>query len=93
MARARVNISRRGITEALSSPGVERELQRLADGVADAARSSAPADSGAYRESIRTELDRGWVRPRARIIADIAYGMAVEARTGNLRRALGRGQT
>lgn len=93
MARGKVTINPRGLNAALSTPAVERELQQIADSVAARARAGAPVESGSYRDSIRTEMDHGWVRPRARIIADVAHALAVESRTGNLARALRSEQT
>lgn len=89
MARGKVKVTRRGVNAALSGPLVVAELQRLADSVAARARASAPVDTGEYRASIRTEINKDWVRPRARIIADAPHARAVEAATGNLARALG----
>lgn len=89
MAGAKVNLSLRGINAALSQPGVKRELKRVSEQVADAARASAPVDSGEYVEGIHAEVDDNWVRPRGRVYADAPHSLAVEARTGNLSRALG----
>lgn len=90
MARVRVDLNRSGIRDLLSAPGVRAELDRRAQAVAAAARASAPVRTGAYRGSIRVEVGVSPVDGRARAVvrADVAHATAVEARTGNLARAL-----
>lgn len=88
MARVRVKINVKGLNAALSQPGMERELKGIVGRIADRARTTAPVDSGAYKESIESSVDDGWVRPRGRVLADVPYAMNVEASTGNLMRAM-----
>lgn len=90
MARnGRVVIDRKGLNAALSQPAMRDELRRIVERIELAAKAGAPVDSGAYRDGIHSEIDDGWVRPRGRVYADAAHSLAVEARTGNLARALG----
>lgn len=89
MARVRVTINPKGLNAALSQKGVRRELARIAEQTADRARSTAPTQTGEYRDSIHSDVVDGWVRPRGRVFADADYSMSVEAKTGNLARALG----
>ena len=85
----RIKINAAGLNAALSQQGVRDELERVAEQVATRARASAPVQSGAYRDSIHVEIDDDWLRPRARIVADVPHATSVEASTGNLTRALG----
>ena len=67
--------------------GVSGMVRGRAEDVASRARSSAPVDTGAYRDSIHleeTHTDRLVVR----VVADVDYAMVVEANTGNLARSL-----
>lgn len=89
MARAKVTLSRRGVNEALSQPAMRRELQGIVDRIASAAEATAPVQSGEYRDGIHAEVDDRWVRPRGKVYAEAEHSMAVEAKTGNLARALG----
>lgn len=86
--RVRVIRNSAGIEELLKSPGVRAELARHADRVADAARASAPVESGAYQASIHRE-SATTDRAVERVVADAPHALVVEARTGNLSRALG----
>lgn len=52
-----------------------------------AAKSSAPVDSGAYRASLHLE-QATTDRAVTRVVADVDYALVIEARTGNLSRAL-----
>jgi len=90
MASARVVLNSTGVESILSAPGVQDELNRRAEAVAAAARSTAPVVTGAYRDSIHVESGPSPIDGRARAIvtADVFYADFVEARTGNLARAL-----
>lgn len=90
MARVRVDLNRSGVEDVLSAPGVVAELRRRAEAVADAAIASAPVKTGNYRDSIHVEVDESPVdgRARARVVASAPHAHLVEARTGNLARAL-----
>ena len=90
MARARVVLDSRGVSALLSAPGVRAELERRAQAVAGTARATAPVQSGAYRDSITVESGTSPHDGRARAIvkASAPHAHLVEARTGNLARAL-----
>lgn len=68
-------------------PGVKAVTREAAEAVAERARSTAPVDSGGYRDSIGVEESPRDGRVTYRVIADVEHGLAVEARTGNLARA------
>lgn len=90
MARPRVELNRGGVRAVLSDPGVQAELDRRAADVAAAARATAPVDTGQYRDSIRVESGPSPIdgRARATVVATAPHALLVEARTGNLARAL-----
>jgi len=86
----KVTIDRRSLNALMGSPGVRATLKIQAERVASAARSGAPVDSGAYRDSIGVEDSEtgiGWARER--VVARAPHSHIVESRTGNLARALG----
>ena len=87
MALNRVRLISRGMKSLLKDPGVARDLMERAERVADRARSTAPVDTGAYRDGISARAD---VTDRvvARVVATDRKSMALESRTGNLARAL-----
>lgn len=88
---ARVVLDSAGVAALLSESGVQELLTAQAERVAAVARSTAPVKTGAYRDSIHVESGPSPIDGRARAIvtADVTYADAVEARTGNLARALG----
>jgi hypothetical protein len=88
MAKTRVTLESRGVLAALSSPGVRAELERIAQRVESAAIASAPVQTGNYKDSIHIESDDS-DRARVRVVASAPHAHLVEARTGNLARALG----
>jgi hypothetical protein len=76
------------------SAGVRAVVDEAAERVAARARATAPVDSGAYRDSIHTtgKLQDRYV---GLVIASDEAALAIEARTGNLARAVkasGRGR-
>lgn len=70
------------------SPGVERLVREAAGRVHAAAVGAAPRVSGDYAESLRVERSPRGGRVVYRVVAGVDYGLAVEARTGNLVRAV-----
>lgn len=88
MARRTVQLISSGMRDLLNDKGVERDLQRRAERVASRARSTAPVDTGAYRDSITVEVSRPHDRVVARVVAKDRKSHVIEARTGNLARAL-----
>lgn len=93
MARPKVKMSRAGAIEILNDPKVRAELRRRAEGIADRARATAPVQSGRYRDGITvvetTTQQFGDTRPSVRVGSTAPHAHLVEARTGNLARALG----
>ena len=87
MATAKVRLNSAGMKALLNSAGVRAELTRRAGPVLAAAQASAPVDSGAYRAGLHIEqhtTDRAVVRVKG----GSDHDLVVEARTGNLARAL-----
>jgi hypothetical protein len=87
MARTKVVMNSSGARDILTSSAVRAALREPAERVAAAARASAPVESGAYRDSITVEDDTT-DRAVARVVARAPHARLVEARTGNLARAL-----
>lgn len=86
--RADVRLDSAGVRELLNDPGVRRILHEHADRVAQVARSTAPVETGRYRDSI-TVQDATTDRAVVRVRATAPHAHLVEARTGHLARALG----
>lgn len=84
--RVKINYGR-PFAEILNSREVRDLCTTRAERALSAARSGAPVDSGTYRASLRLE-QATTDRAVARVVADVDYAMVVEARTGNLARAL-----
>jgi hypothetical protein len=93
MANVKIDLDFAGIGEVLTSGGVRSALNDIAEKAAARARSTAPVgETGEYRGSIRVESDT-WRRGPfqyaiERVVADDDKAMAIESRTGNLKRAL-----
>jgi hypothetical protein len=88
MARTEVRINHAGMAALLKSDPVRALLHEKAEAIADRARSSAPVDKGEYQDSIRVVSDTT-DRAVERIVATAPHALIVEAKTGNLARALG----
>jgi hypothetical protein len=86
MAR-NVKLNSRGMADLLKSSGVRAELKRRIAPVEAAAKGNAPVASGEYRDSIRT-VSATTDRAVERVEASAPHAFVVEARTGNLARAL-----
>lgn len=84
-----VRLDDRGVADVLNSAEVRAALREVAEPIAARARSSAPVDSGAYRDGIEVDVEPGDKRAHARVTATAPHSLVVEAKTGNLRRALG----
>lgn len=78
------------IDDLAHSPAVLALCTEVADEIADIARQTAPVDSGDYRNSIHVEAAQRSDRVAAEVVADDPKAMIIEARTGNLARALRR---
>jgi hypothetical protein len=87
MPRTKVVLNSPGMRELLTSDGVRADLERRAEAVAAQARSTAPVQTGDYRDGIEVfgdTTDRAVVR----VGSTVRYAPLVEAKTGNLARAL-----
>lgn len=87
MAAPKVVLNSSGVLELLSDPGVAAFLHEVAEGVADAARAAAPHVTGEYHDSIDV-VDVNTGRAVARVVATAPHAHLVEARTGNLAKAM-----
>lgn len=87
MGKAKVELNSAGVRALLNDGGVRAELARRADAVEAAALASAPVVTGAYRESIQ-RVSATTDRAVERVVADAPHALGVEARTGNLARAM-----
>lgn len=82
---ADIKLNQAAIDALVTDPGVTEDMMRRGEQVAAAARSDAPVLTGAYRDSITvTEREGGGVD----VGSDLPYALVVQARTGNLARAL-----
>lgn len=91
MTTVRLEMNKQGIAELLRSEGVARAVRAPAEKVGARARSSAPVETGDYRDSIHVEDEVHRDRVVARVYADSDHAAAVESRTRNLGRALAGG--
>lgn len=87
MARPRVRLDSRAVQQALTSNEVVAALDEVAQRILEDAKSRAPVSTGAYRDSLKIVHDIT-DRSVVRIIADIDYGLAVEAKEAVLGVAL-----
>lgn len=87
MGKAKVELRSTGVRALLNDSGVRAFLAGKADAVAAAARSSAPVDSGEYQASIH-RVSATTDRAVERVVASAPHALGVEARTGNLARAM-----
>lgn len=82
-------LDHRQIAELLKSDQFRPAVRAEAEKIAARARANAPVDSGEYRDSITVESLTPHDRAALRVIAKDLKAAIVEARTGNLKRALG----
>lgn len=87
MAKPKIKLNSREVGKLLKSADVSRGMEPIANAVRDRAKATAPVRTGRYRDSIHVETETT-DRVKKRIGSDVPYGMVVEARTGNLTRAL-----
>lgn len=88
MARSQIKINHSQIQSYLDGDhGVEAKLEEQAQEALSRAQSSAPVESGAYRDSLHIETEHT-DRMVKRVVADVPYALVVEANTGNLARSL-----
>lgn len=70
------------------SPEVTGLVVRKAENVAGRARTTAPVDTGAYRDGIGVRVKNAAHRNVALVVATDPKSMLIESETGNLLRAL-----
>ena len=87
MPKTKVVLDRAGMRALLLDDGVRAELRRRAERVAAQARATAPVETGAYRDGI-TVFDATTDRAVVRVGSTARHAPLVEAKTGNLARAL-----
>lgn len=89
MTRPQIKLSSAGMRALLNSDQVRPPLRAIAERAAARARSTGPKDTHEYVNSIRVESDTT-DRAVERVVAHDDKAAVIEARTGNLKRALGR---
>lgn len=88
MAKAYVTFNDSYFDEVLNSAGVQRLCRSKAEQALAIARASAPVDTGAYRAGLAVEAKRSAHRTVYRVVGHDRKTLLVEAKTGNLVRAL-----
>ena len=88
MAKAYVTFNDSYFDEVLNSAGVQRLCRSKAEQALAIARASAPVDTGAYRAGLAVEAKRSAHRTVYRVGGHDRKTLLVEAKTGNLVRAL-----
>lgn len=88
MTRAYVTFNDSYFDEVLNSAGVQRLCRSKAEQALAIARASAPVDTGAYRAGLAVEAKRSARRTVYRVVGHDRKTLLVEAKTGNLVRAL-----
>lgn len=87
---SKVRLNPAGVKALLNDPGVRADLAKRADRVESAALANAEVNTGAYKASIHRE-SATTDRAVERVAAGTDHARVVEARTGNLARALNAG--
>lgn len=87
-----MKFNERYFDELLTSAPVDRLVGQVADGVAADARATAPVDTGDYKAGIVRRKKRSKHRVVHLVVASDPKSLIIEARTGNLVRALRRRQ-
>lgn len=72
----------------MRSSGVERLSESVARSALVTAQSAAPVDTGAYRRGLHIEHHQSKFRDAVRVVGSDPKTMLIEAKTGNLARAL-----
>lgn len=83
-----VNFNQKYFDEIMKSAGVERVTRATAEKVRDVARATAPVKTGAYRDGIVVRRQQTTYRTVHRVVGRDPKTLLVEAKTGNLARAL-----
>ena len=77
----------------MRSAGVQRLTDAAAERVLAAAKASAPVETGDYRDGLHIEHYDAKYRRTTRVVGDDAKTLLVEAKTGNLARAMQKART
>lgn len=88
MAKAYVTFNDSYFDEILNSAGVQRLCRSKAEQALAIARATAPVDTGAYRAGLAVEAKRSAHRTVYRVVGHDRKTLLIEAKTGNLVRAL-----
>jgi hypothetical protein len=87
-ARTTVDFNPKFFDEIMKSAKVEALTTELADEVLAVAKHTAPVDSGDYRAGLHKETRETQYRTVVRVVGDDPKTLLIEAKTGNLARAL-----
>lgn len=90
MAKSRisVNFNQKFFDEILNSAGVKSLTMLAANRALAYARASAPVDTGAYRDGLQIEEVKHAHRTTCMVVGTDPKTLLVEAKTGNLAKAL-----
>lgn len=91
MARSgdtQVQFNSRYFETALRTPEVEKLVDDVAGSAQAIAKSTAPVDSGDYRDGIEIQHRESKYRRVTEVVATDPKSLLIEAKTGNLARAL-----
>lgn len=91
MPGIKVTLNHAGTAELLKSAEVGDALRERAEKVLAEAKANAPVETGAYRDGLHVEMIEHPTRIVARVSGSSDHDWVVEARTGNLARALDAG--
>lgn len=84
----RINFNDSFFDQIMNSAGVRAMTRGAAERALNAAKASAPVDTGAYRDGLAVKAVQHEHRTTYMVVGTDAKTMLVESRTGNLRRAL-----
>lgn len=87
MQSVKIELDHREIKDFLTGPEIESALRDIAEKAASRARATAPVASGAYRDSIKVEVDET-DRTAVRVVAHDWKAAIIESRTSNLKKAV-----
>ena len=87
MAGIKVKLNHASMADLLKSAEVRAALTTRAEAVLAKAQADAPVATGEYRDSLHIEQDTT-DRAAVRVVAGTDHAWVVEAKTGNLARAL-----
>lgn len=83
-----VDFNQKYFDQILKSAGIVNLVEKKAEQAAKIARSTAPVDTGSYRDQIEVERAEFRYRTGFHIVGHDPKSLLIEAKTGNLARAL-----